>query len=695
MRKTPYQNCPRIATFLCRIFFCLLCGGIILSGAGDLLLAAPRVDSRTPRGLFQSDSASHLFLQPALETSLALLTHTLDARIATNDDRSLTLHIEAEYRLHNRERKELTATLLVAQPAAAAGRPLPRNIALTIDGQPLALQPAGEAVGQSVQVEFDADARRRLTLRYELPLSATQTFSFRYPISKLRSWPTDVNGWRVTIDFADSEQWLAQAESWLQIAPGGWDLRASRLQWLREESLPGADILFQALHPQRIQEIRALQDEIRAYNEPDSMQRLGDLYAQLYQAPEVNTTARERFYGQALAAYTQALRLGEELGWPDASLATMRYRLAALYRMRAIAPNGSVDSTYVALMMAEAEQALPALAQVETRQELQNWLAQGLHQKLRAARLQGNWSQALLLTDRLARLPADVVDPAALEAERRSLLLQEALQQLQDGNEDAAVALVGAEIQAGDVLPSPAYRALFANWQITITLSRNALSVDALAHPISQRRVDAESALNRLLERWQASGVDDAILTQEADGFHIRLARLDARTRRLLVENTPRQSDWALLRSVFMVAEQDTWRETHLLWQRTTQAIDVDFQAAGDQWHSMAAALESEAAAATVEQGVTMEIRQSLRSAQHLLEAARWRRLVSDSAVQVVIGESPDAASPQRVWLLSLTDAPQTLSAQTESVSALRLWLAVILGILLSSVFAGVLWLLL
>ena len=707
MRMTSYQEYSKIATFPCRLLICILCCQIFLSGGPALLLAAPPIESRIPQRLLQSESAvaSHLLLQPALETSLVLLTHTLDVRVATDDGRSLTLQIEAAYRLHNVEDEAITATLLVAQPAdaAAAGRPLPRNIAVTLDGQPLALQSAGQTVGQSVQAEFDADARRRLTLRYDLPLAATQTFDFHYPISELLSWPSDISGWRVTIDFANMEQWLAPSDNWLQISPRGWKMRANQLEWLREERPPTTDVLFQALHPQRIQEIRAAQNAIRANNEVESQQRLGDLYAQLHQAPALGAAARERFYEQALAAYTQALRLAEEHARAETVLAALRYRLAALYRRRAIAADGSVDSVYVALMVAEAEKALPAMPQGPTRLELQNWVAQGLQQQLRAARLQGNWPQALQFTDRLARLPADVVDPATLEAERRALILHEVLQQLQEGNEEAAVSLVGEEILTGETLPRPEYRTLFANWQITVTLNQNDVSINALARPIFQRRVDGESALNSLLNTWSLSGVTDVALTEEAGGFIIQLDRLDARKRRLLAQNTPQQPDWALLHSAILTAEQETRQENRLLWQRTTQAIDVDFRPVGDQWHSMAASLEREAVvvadaaapAANRAEVAALEIRQSLRTAQHRLEAARWRRLVSDSTVQIVIGDSPDAASPQRVWLLGLTDAPQRLTNQIESINTVRLWLAIALAIVLSSLFAGLLWLLL
>ena len=708
MRKTPYQKYLRTATFLCRIFFCLACCGIFLSGGNDdVLWAAPGGENRAPKRLTQSAAvdASHLFLLPVLDSSLILLTHTLDARVATGNP--FILQIEAAYRLHNDESEALTATLLVAQSAsaAAAGRPLPQNIALTLDGQPLALQSAGATVGQSVQVEFDADARRRLVLRYDLPLSASQTIDFHYPIPQLLAWPTDINGWRVTIDFGAAQQWLTPSDSWLQIGPRGWEMRGGRLQWLREERQPTADILFQSLHPLRIQEIQAARNQIRASNEPESLQWLGDLYAQLYQAPNVSATTRERFYDQALAAYTQALRLGQERGRQETALAAVRYQLAALYRMRAIAADGSVDSAYVALMVAEAELALPALPQGPTRLELQNWVAQGLRQQLRSARLQENWPQALLLTDRLAKLPADVVDPASLETERRTLILHEVLQQLQDGNEEAAVALVGEEILAGELLPRPEYRALFANWQITVTLNQDFVSINLLARPIAQRRADSGNALNSLLNSWSSAGVDDAILTEDASGFHIELDRLDARKRRLLVEGTPQQPDWALLRTVFLTAEQKTQQETRLLWRRTTKTIDVDFRPVGDQWHTMAATLEREATAAADEaagenirnpaEAAAQEIRNSLREARHRMEAGHWRRLVTDSTVQVVIGDSSDTASPQRVWLVGMTDAPQRLSAHVESISAVRLWLAVALGIMLTSLFAGVLWLLL
>ncbi len=707
MRIIQYQKCPRFATFFLQILYVIFCCGVLLSTASNDLWAAPRNEDFNPKQYYQSNSndASHLFLLPALESSPVLLTHTLDARLTAGDP--LRLQIEAVYRLHNEGKKEITAILLVAQPAGAvaAGRPLPHNITLTLDGQPLSLQPAGEKVGQSVQVNFEADARRRLVLRYNLPLSATQTFDFHYPIAELLSWPKEINGWRVTIDFSALAQWLGPSDSWLQVGPRGWEVRGGQLEWLREEPPPNAEILFQTLHPQWIREINSAREQIRLRNEPESYQWLGNLYARLYQAPNVTAAVRERFYGQALAAYTQALHLSRERGRPDAVLAGVRYQLAALYRMRAIAADGAVDGAYVALMIAEAEQALPALPQGPTRLELQSWVAQGLQHQLRTARLQQDWPRALLLTDRLALLPVDVVDQNSLEEERRALILHEVLQQLNEGNEEAAIALVGEEMLAGDLQPRPEYRTLFANWQVTFTLDRETVSIDLLARPVSQRKSDSGSALNSLLNTWTAAGITDATLTEGPDGLRIRLDRLDARKRRILVQNTPQQPDWALLRSVFLAAEQEIQEETRLLWRRTTQSIEVDFRPVADEWYNMAALLQREAAAAaeTAANGTAggraeasaREIRDSLRAAQHRLEANRWQRLASDSTVQIAVGDSTDTAAPQRVWLLGLNDEPQRLSAHVENIDTIRLWLAVAMGIVLSSLFAGVLWLLL
>lgn len=707
MRIIQYQKCSRFATFFHQILYVIFCCAVLLSAASNVAWAAPHNENFNKKQLQQSISpdASHVFLLPALESSPVLLTHTLDARLVADDP--LRLQIEAVYRLHNEGNEDLTAILLVAQPAdaIAAGRPLPHNIALTLDGQPLSLQAAGEKVGQSVQVRFEADARRRLVLRYDLPLSATQTFDFHYPIAELLSWPNEINGWRVTIDFAALAQWLAPSDSWLQIGPRGWEVRGGRLEWLREEPPPNAEILFQTLHPQWVREIHAAREQIQLRNEPESFQWLGNLYARLYQAPNVAVAVRERFYGQALAAYTQALHLSQERGRPDAVLAGVRYQLAALYRMRAIAADGTVDGAYVALMIAEAEMALPALPQGPTRLELQSWVAQGLQHQLRSARLQQNWPQALLLTDRLALLPVDVVDQNSLEEERRALILHEVLQQLHEGNEEAAIALVGEEVLAGELQPRPEYRTLFTNWQVNFTLDQETVSIDLLARPVSQRQLDSGTALTSLLNAWTSAGITDATLTERPDGFHIRLDRLDARKRRILVQNTPQQPDWALVRSVLLAAEQEMHEETRLLWRRTTQSIEVDFRAAADEWYNMAALLEREAAAATETaanrtasaraEASAQEIRDSLRAAQHRLEANRWQRLASDSTVQIVVGEAPDAAAPQRVWLLGLNDEPQRLSAHIESIDTVRLWVAVAMGIILSSLFAGVLWLLL
>lgn len=735
-----YSKSPKIATYLYRILFCLCCGGIILAGETPVARAEWRVESRhSPRitnlSPLQFQATNHLFLQPAVEMPLDLLTHTLDVHVVTHDDQSLILQIEAAYRLHNLERQGITAILLVV-PHQWPGTPQATAVSLTIDAQPLPLQSAGPSMGQSVQVKFNADARRQLVLRYQLHYELPQaTFNFHYPISALRSWPTDPNSWRVTIHFAAAEL-LARPDSWLQVAPSGWTIRAGRLQWLSENRMPREDIRFQGIHPQWMNKIATTQDAIRAQQDPERLHLLGNLYTELYQAPDVDAAARERFYSQALAAYSEALRLGEEQRHPDAFLETVHYGLAALYRLQAITPDGSVDHRYVAMMISEAEQALHSVQNAECKsncldsplstalsplqvQELYNWLAQGLRQQLLNARLQEDWPRALMLIDRLSQLPAHVVEQASLEEERLTLFLQEVLQLMQQGNEETALALAAEEILVEDIvteqrflglqdnaaddgganlLPQPEYRALFANWQITITLTQQSIVVDALAHPLPQRREESRRALENLLHIWQTAGVAGVSLTEETDGFRMRLEQLDARTRLLLVQNTPEMAEWALVRSVFLAAEADIEQEAYLLWQRTTQAIDVNFRPVGDQWYSIAAALEREAAKpVTSDQQATdrSPLVTAVRSAQHRLEASRWQQLVSDSSVQVVIQESPAASGPLRVWLLGLTDTPQRLSAQFEHLSTVRLLLASALGILLISLLAGALWLLL
>ena len=112
MRSTSYQVCSKIATFLRRLFLCVFCCGFLLSADPGILLASPPAENRRPERSHQlaSSDASHLLLQPALESSLVLLTHTLDIHVATIDGRSLTLQVEASYRLHNEEDEAITTT---------------------------------------------------------------------------------------------------------------------------------------------------------------------------------------------------------------------------------------------------------------------------------------------------------------------------------------------------------------------------------------------------------------------------------------------------------------------------------------------------------------------------------------------------------------------------------------------------------
>lgn len=706
-----YQKHLKIATCPNRIFLwflCVLC--LWAGGVPQPLFAADQAE--TPAALRRQTTPSdpaHLFLRPATETPLALLAHTADVRVVSGADLSLRLQMEVAYRLHNPEQTSLAAILEIAPPPATPQEGVqPQNIALTVDDQPLALQTPGAALAPQAQVEFGPDARRLLVLRYELPLASTEIFTFRYPITALRAWPAEPDSWRVTVTFADEEQRLARSDSWLQIAPNGWTFRAGRLQWLSEDRLPAQDVLLQVVHPQWMKRISATQAAIRSNNAPELLQQLGDMYTEIYQTPDVGASARQRLYAQALAAYSEALLLAQENGRTDPFLASVRYRLAALYRMRAIAADGSVDEAYVALMLAEAEQAVADLPPGPARQELENWLAQGLRQQLATARTQQNWTLALSLLDRLAQLPPDVANQAELAQERQNLLWQEALRLLGQGNEEAALALAGQEILAADLLPPPERRTLFANWQIVLTVSPQAVALDVLARPVADRRADARRALDGLLANWLAAGVPGVTLTEEAvgdetggdetGGFRIRLERLDPGTRLLLAQNTPQISDWALLRSVLLAADAAENQELRLLWRRTSLTVEADLRAVGDEWKSVAAGLERAAATAAAEQSesASEQIRQSLRAAQHRQEALRWQRLVSDSVVQVQMQESLDeGAVPLRTWLLGLTDPPRQLSAQLEEISLARLWSVIGLGLLLIFLFAGLLWLLL
>lgn len=697
-----YQMHPRIATSgriqTIRLALAAACLLFLLLGTPPLAAALPAQD--------ETGNQSHLLLLPLGETPIELLTHVVDVAVWVDGDGNLRMDVEAGYRLHNPTRTQATLLMQVDSPPDE-NRALPRlpdAISLESDGQLLALQPTGNGLQQTAQLDFAAEQQRTLLLRYSLRFVNTDLPAFAYAASGLDDWAGRVGSWRISLHFSETDARLFAPDNWLAVEPDGWTFNGQRLQWLSEDPLPRQLLRWQVIHPRIWQEILQRRDAIRRQPTEEALADLGDIYHQLFQRtqtqPDIQASDQERFYALALAAYGDGLELAEQSGADPATRAHIHRALAALYRTRSLQADGTIDAAYVGLMIDEAQRALadlPATAAGE-RSELAGWLADGLRLQARQAQQRKDWPTALALLDRLATLPADVVDPVALAEERRLLLLEQSLQFLAQGNQAAALALAGSTLTTDDLLPTPERQTVFARWDFSLTIRPDNLTLTGIAPATPGREAEAQRLVEQLNLAWTASRPSNGQASVQFDGTNVvvSVAGLDLSERLALIQATPQNSHWVLLRTLLVNTDPEIESAARLIWQQTALRHSVDLRPVADQWSGIGAGLERDALAAETSGSVEARIRGELLAITHRQEAERWQSLVRDSRVQIQLAAG-DSTAPanQRVWSLQLTDSPQPLAYVSESVSLLRLFLAVALAMALIFALAGILWLLL
>lgn len=645
----------------------------------------------------------HLYLLPLTDTSVRLLTHTFDVEVRIENEQTVFL-VNAGYRLHNTAQESQTLLLQVIQSPAQTTQGLPEGVSLTVDGQPLSLQPVGSGYPQTSQVTIAADGRRLLTLSYQVRSNTVDLGAFRYTPRLLDPWAGRPESWRITLNLPGETSGLLPAESWVTISPDSWTYNGRKLQWLQEGAFPEQPIVLQWIAPTLW---RSLAETRQLLNTEPTLERfltLGDRYNRLYRAPQIEDGARQRFYAQALAAYSDGIVYAQQVGLPSTEFAALHRALATLYRSRSISSNGQIDHAYIDLMVQEIERALTTLPQDDGRRtELTQWLAQGLETQLRQAQQQANWSQAATVLEQMAVLPN--FDAAWIASERQLIELQQALTLLNQDNQDAAVALAGAAVLDESLLPPPENRALFAGWQVTLTLGIDENALQLVASPVDGREDTARLVADQLEQAWQNAGATGAQVLFLVDGrLSINLsAQALTEGRLVLARAVPPLTDWALLRTLLASLDPSVNRSNQWIWDRVEIAQYIDLRAASDQWRGVAALLERQAAdiqlvsASTGTQSVDAvqtEIRTQLRQIYLTSEAQIWQNAVRGSTirVEVVVGAESE---PARVWVVQMSDAPQTLSFQTEVLSGPRLLLAVLTVLVLMLAIAGLLWLLL
>ncbi|MCE7983255.1 MAG: hypothetical protein DYG89_18940 [Caldilinea sp. CFX5] len=642
-----------------------------------------------------------LLITPLEATRVQLQMHAADFYF---DDSSgnLILAVESRYRLKNNSTEEPATVALRIAPMIAADASAPvEGLSLLADNRPVSLAP-GDAGIYTAQVEISADARTDLLLAYTVDMQQQKLPLLEYVVVGLQRWSGSPS-LRVTATVPGS---ITQP-SWLRIGPDGWHFfaeDADRLgaKWLYDAKQPDAPFILHFIHPALWSQLNQLTQRTQSDATVSDFAQLGDLYQQLVMAAMAENApgaVRERFYAQALAAYTTGIdRLAATA--PPAELATLYTGLATLYRSRIADGAGAV----YAMPLAEATQAaldrLPA--DDARRRELTQWLADGLQVLLTEAQQRQDWQNALRLADQLAALPSDVVDSITLAKTKRLLLVQQALQLLAEDNRAAATALGGDELRDPSLLPPPSADTLFSRWSVTVTITPQQQQVEIVGQPIKERVDDATAAFTALADLWQTVAGRGAtfVVTQAAapaaageansgaqasTPLQMVLTGPPTRTFADFVNLIPPRADWALLRTLLEQLQPTIAQERAWLDRRWTITQFLALAAAAEQWQGMATTLERQATQFEAESagfdttdavGAENALRARVQAANYRSAAQQWQKLTRDSLVAVRF--TGQTGTQERTWLLTPVSPAQQLALTIQPASS---WGAVTMAV--------------
>ena len=681
-----------IGVLILLAWLCVARGGDVQAAAS---LKPALIGASRPVAQLQTESLRFvpLLITPLEATTVQLQMHTATFQFDDSTG-SLTLAVEAQYRLKNGNIEAPATVLLRIAPMIAADATAPiAGLSLAANGQALDLAPTNAGT-YTAQVTIGADARTDLLLSYSVSLQEQKLPLLEYVVVGLQRWPGSPS-LRVTATLPSA---ITQP-SWLRIGPDGWHFFAESAErigakWLYDAQQPDAPFVLQFIHPTLWAQLEQATQAVQSNGAVTAFQQVGDLYQQLLLAATAESTPgtiRERFYAQALAAYTTGIeRLATTASPPE--LATLYAGLATLYRSRIAEGAGSVYATPLTEATQAALERLPA--EDARRRELTQWLADGLQVLMTEAQQRQDWQDALRLSDQLSALPSDVVDSITLAKTKRLLLVQQALQLLEEDNRAAATALAGAEMSDATLLPPPSADILFSGWGITLTVTPQQQQVEIVGQPVAARLADAAGAFTALGELWQTvaergSTLQVAVTAPAADQTSSDNATVAEPLRMVLtapattsfaelVTLMPPRADWVLVRTLLQQLPPTIGEERGWLNRRWTITQTLDLGAAGEQWQAMATTLERQATQFEEESaafdttdatGAENALRARVQAANFRSAAHQWQKVIRDSWVTIHFTGQDD--SQARTWLLTAASPAQTLALLLQPSSTL------------------------
>lgn len=626
-------------------------------------------------------------LTPSAATSATLHTHVATLTLIDEGQGGVTVGLVADYDIRNDGKDALQLPLIISDQA-------PFVWEVTQDGVPVDATTAAD--GQvTVAIVVPASGRANVTLLANRTAPDASVLRLVYPTERLRQW----RGQRsVRVELHPTAQ--PDSTGWLRIEPETWRYTvsdATELEWLFEGEVP-VRILWELIAPAIWQALQTLHPAAQGHN-PQAYLALGQQYQALADAGAQlgDDQTQARFLAQAAAAFTDGIRQGEAVGAATVELAGLHAALAGLYRDRVAATGRVADAQ---AMVVEAGQALAGVMVDDPRRgELERWQVEGLRLMLADLRRRGDISGALALIEQLQALPAGVSGSDFLTQERQALIVQQAVQLIEQGDRATALALAGDLIQAPTLQPPAEYRNLFVRWDVSTRMSEAGVTVQGVATTDTERVADAQAAFDDIMQMWRATPTTRESNPQlrriDADGalalFELTL-QLPAGGNGLALANTlPMGADWALLRILLGQLGPQLEAHTDGLWQQVRVSQPIDLRAAGDQWQRLAAELDRQAIQFETEAGNTVadlhaaqEAR--LRAANYRTAAQAWRKLAQDSQVLIALA-TPGTEDAARTWLITVASPPQMLDVQVAAPSPTRLLWA---GLALLTAVSGV-----
>ncbi len=541
----------------CAVIVCAM--AVFLWADGDSYATTLR--QQVPEGHFPI-----LYVTPLDSVGVELPTHSVDLQLDSGQGEGgqdgVSATMVARYRLRNPSREAVTLRLRIGSghQAIASGSPVPQ---LTIRDQPLALEALDDG-NFDTQVTLGADEQAELKLSYSASLDGSRLPTLIYDTSNLFGWPGRLS-LRISIRMPND----FDSESWVELSPREWDYSPTSsaqqtiVKWLYEADWPSAPIVFRFVHPTTWQNVQSLEAAARPDAGPAAYGAVGELYLDLYTESTVvydpvdsnsgsPSRAAQRFYAQALATYTDGIEVGRDTSATPPELASLYAGLARLYRSRITDRAGVTDEQYARLMIGAVTEALAGLNPDSPQtNELAQWYAEGLHQLLAVARARGDRPQVMQLLEKMAQTPSIQVDPVEIAEEKRIASVQQALQLLQRGNQEAATAIAGPEIVAAALAPQTSLP-LVSGWQVTVTItpeSTVAIFVAAVASDGAER---ARTAFQTRMRPWQDSADGNVDVEEEsaANGrsfWHIEFVLPTRDDALALAATLPPSPDWALM----------------------------------------------------------------------------------------------------------------------------------------------------